>query len=339
MALKVQFSLSMVSLTIWLGISYTSLMGWKRRVLANEPPIKKTGPKKTEPLDLIALEKEIGYLEHGRKRSRGATALITKYRPSVSRRHMARLIKEARQHANNKLQNRITWHYPGIAWAIDGCEIKSAAPDTRVYVQNLQDMYSTYKFIPLITRDEPDGEEVTIYLEAAFKKSGVPLFLKRDNAGNYNSRAVNDLMGKWMVIPLNSPSYYAPYNGGIEHTQGELKSCFKNKKNETAGDLALQVEMAIHDLNHKSRRLLKGRNACQAYFNTKHPVYGRRRRRQIFDWIRDLAIDISVKAGMDKISASAWRFACRKWMEENGVITVKRQRKVLPDFSLNFCQN
>jgi len=27
-----------------------------------------------------------------------------------------------------------------------------------------------------------------------------------------------------MIIPLNSPYFYAPYNGGIEHAHGELKS-------------------------------------------------------------------------------------------------------------------
>ncbi len=64
--------------------------------------------------------------------------------------------------------------------------------------------------------------------------------------------------------------------------------------------MMLQVKMGIHDLNHKTRRKLKGRNACQAYFNKSLQVYSRRKRKQIFDWIKKLAIEISVKAGMDK---------------------------------------
>lgn len=31
--------------------------------------------------------------------------------------------------------------------------------------------------------------------------------------------------------------------------------------------------------------------------------------------------------------------ACQKWKEENGVITVEKRRKVLPDFSLVLDQN
>lgn len=273
------------------------------------------------------------------QKSHGAGALIKKYQLSISRQYLARLIYQARQHANNKTAYRITWHHPDIAWAIDGCEVKSSQRYTRIYVQNLQDMGSIYKFLPLTTFDEPCGEAVSTYLKKRFERYGLPLFLKRDNAKNYNCRIVDELLEERMVIPLNSPCYYAPYNGSIEHAQGELKTCLENRKAETVTDMSTQVEMAIHDLNHKPRRVLKGQNACQAYFKRNRPVYGKRKRRQIFDWIKELAIEISVKAGKDKISSSAWRFACRKWMEENGVITVKRSRKVLPDFSLSFCQN
>ena len=142
-----------------------------------------------------------------------------------------------------------------------------------------------------------------------------------------------------MIIPLNSPCYYAPYNGSIEHAQGEIKSYLKTRNTGSASDLMLQIRIGTHRLNHRPRRSLKGHNACHAYFNGNRQVYNRRKRQQIFDWIKELSIEISTKAGMEKISPSVWRFACQKWMEENGVITVKKWRKVLPDFSLNFYQN
>lgn len=337
--MKTQFSIPMISLTVWLGLSYSSFMRWKRRIDANESPVRKPGPKKIAVLDLESLNKDIRNLKHCSKRSHGTCALAIKYQASISRRHVADLVDQARQHARNKTVCRLTWHYPDTAWAIDGCEVKSSEIKTRIYVQNLQDMGSIYKFGPLVSLKEPNGNDIISYLSNRFETYGAPLFLKRDNARNYNAHGVNDLLGEYMVIPLNSPNYYAPYNGGIEHAQWELKSCLKSKTVKTSDDFELQVNMAIHDLNHKPRRKLNGQNACLSYFTNKRQVYSKRKRRQIFDWIMALAIEISQKAGKDKIDPAAWRFACQKWMEENGVITVKKWRKVLPDFSLNFCQN
>lgn len=337
--MKAQFSLSIESLTTWLAISYSSFMRWKRRIFANEMPVKKPGPKKTVPFDLTVLKRGIRQLKHCRKRSLGAGQLIKKYQDCISRRHLAKLIGKARQQANNKTECRISWHHPNLVWSIDGCEIKPVKSGVRLHVQNLQDLCSTYKFMPLTTLCEPDGKNVSAYLLDRFEKYGTPLFLKRDNARNFNCRSVDRLLEKQMVIPLNSPCYYPSYNGGIEHAQGELKTYLKNRKAESVQDIILQVKMGTHELNHKIRRVLRGGSACRVYFNRYRPVYGKRKRRQIFDWIKKLAFEISSKAGKDEISSGAWRYACQKWMEENGVITLEKRRKVLPDFSLVFDQN
>jgi hypothetical protein len=55
------------------------------------------------------------------------------------------------------------------------------------------------------------------------KLFGTPLFCKRDNGGNLNHHAVNDVLEEANVIPINSPPYTAPYNGAIEHIQVEFK--------------------------------------------------------------------------------------------------------------------
>ena len=73
------------------------------------------------------------------------------------------------------------------------------------------------------------GEEVAGYLSEKFCRFGPPLFLKRDNGGNLNHRAVNEVLSEFFVLPLNSPAYYAPYNGAIEESQGELKACLREK--------------------------------------------------------------------------------------------------------------
>ena len=54
---------------------------------------------------------------------------------------------------------------------------------------------------------------------------------------------------------------------------------------------------------------------------------------------RDIAFDISIKTGMNKIDPYAWQIACRKWMEKNKMIAILKQEHVLPNFSLNLCQD
>ena len=57
-----------------------------------------------------------------------------------------------------------------------------------------------------------------------FHRFGPPLFLKRDNGGNLNHLTVNQVLEEAMVIPINSPVITAPYNGAVEHAQGEVKT-------------------------------------------------------------------------------------------------------------------
>lgn len=279
--MKTRFSLSMTSLTKWFGISYPTFMRWKRRVLASQLPVLKPGPHKTGTLNLKALRQSITELKHCCKRSFGAGQLIKKYQDCATRRYLAGQIKKARQYANNKTVCRVTWKHPNLVWAIDGCEVKSAG--IRFCIQNLQDLCSKYKFTPLTMLHQPSGERIAHYLSKQFKEHGRPLFLKRDNAGNFNSHTVNTLLEKQMVIPLNSPCYYAPYNGAIEHAQRELKSCLDTENVKTPDELMAQITMGIHKLNHKIRRSLKGQNACQVYFNGGQQLFDKRKRKQIFD--------------------------------------------------------
>ena len=63
----------------------------------------------------------------------------------------------------------------------------------------------------------------------------------------------------------NSPPYTAPYNGAIEHSQGELKNWLRkwNTVADTLKEFELQVENAAHALNHRPRRSLCGKNSCR----------------------------------------------------------------------------
>ena len=153
--------------------------------------------------------------------------------------------------------------------------------------------------------------------------------------------AVNEVLEQALVIPINSPPYKAPYNGAIEHTQGEFKNYLRRWewKADTIKAFGLLAEIAAHALNHITRRCLKGLTACSVYFGNNRIRYPKSQRKSIYNWIRDLAAEISIRVGKNKISPLALRVAAKQWLMKNGLINIQRAGKVLPNFSLNLCHN
>jgi hypothetical protein len=94
-----------------------------------------------------------------------------------------------------------------------------------------------------------------------FAQYGAPLVLKRDNGSNLNGAAVDAVLARHCLIPLNSPPRYPPYSGGIERAQCDLKAALRAHGPATA--------LAVHDLNHRPRRVLGGLTACQPFAGAK----------------------------------------------------------------------
>jgi len=181
----------------------------------------------------------------------------------------------------------------------------------------------------------PCGEEISGHLARLFRNFAVPLFFKRDNQGVLNHHAVNQILEQHLVIPLNSPTYYAPYNGAIEHTQGALNRYLKNWsfKAPSAEGMELLAELGSHDHNHMPRRSLKGKNSCSAYFRGPRITFDKRKRKEVFLWIKQTACDMLEKLGDDGMFMTAWRIAARTWLQKNNYITIVRNGKVLPYYS------
>lgn len=119
---------------------------------------------------------------------------------------------------------RISWNIPNVAWSMDPAEYeKRDERGTKTYLNQMQDPASRYKFSPM-AGDVPCGEEIAGYLTETFSRFGSPLFLKRDNGGTLNHKAVNEVLSEHFVMPINSPVHYPPYNGAIEQAQAELKN-------------------------------------------------------------------------------------------------------------------
>ena len=318
-------------------LSYASLMRWKQRVGEGKPSVQRPGPKKVKPLDLEQLKQKIETLDHGARRSRGTGRLHSTYANQISRRDLNRLIIQARSESNRQRAVeacRVTWLRPNLAWAMDDCS-KTAINGKKLHLHNLSDLCSRYKLPPMASDHLPCGEEVAGHLDRLFNRFGSPLFCKRDNGGNLNHVAVNQVLSQAMVIPINSPVYTPSYNGAIEHTQGEFKDHLHRWqwKARSLGQCAILAETAAHDINHRPRRCLDDKTACRAYFDGDRLRYPKRRRQQVYRWIQNLAERISIGLGKAVVTSTAWRVAAKQWLLENGLIRIVKAGKVLPYLS------
>jgi hypothetical protein len=206
----------------------------------------------------------------------------------------------------------------------------------KIYLCNMQDLGSRYKFLPM-AGGYPVGEEVAGYLSEKFDRYGAPLVLKRDNEGNMNHSAINNVLSESFVLPLNNPEYYAPYNGAIEESQREVKRCLRDKLAlglpDCSEHLAAYAEAAVNDLNHRIRPCLNGRTSCEAFFvSADKPVFTRRERRDIYEWVMERAERIlsTMDQSEQAVRESAWRIAVESWLKSRGFIKVHISQKCHP---------
>ena len=321
---------------------YNSLLRWMERNDAGRAVLKRPGPSFIPEINIDTLKEEISSLDHGRKRSKGSTRLYERHKGTISRRDFSAILKDIRaKSAGAELagMDRITWHEPGVCWAMDGTEYK--AFDKKIHAQQISDSATNYRFPAIAGAGEPLGEEVAAHLECLFGKYGAPLFLKRDNGGNQNHSAVNDVLVEYSVIPINSPCNYPQYNGSVEKAQDEFKKeldrLLRYSLTEPGEHIEAYVNYAINNINHNPKRLLKGINSCRAFFGSKKRKYLKKERREIYNWI--IKHTASILNHMEKQystnAATAFRVACGTWLRNNGLITVSKKEKVLPLFIQN----
>jgi hypothetical protein len=314
---------------------------WRCRIRENLALIKQPGPKKVEPFDCSVLDAEIRLLDHGRKRSAGTTELCQRHRLSLSRRDIGQMVERVRQDllADHRWHlRRIEWITSGVVWAMDGTQY-DAGPTGKIYLCNMQDLGSRYKFLPL-AGGYPVGEQIAEYLSEQCDRYGAPLVIKRDNEGTMNHFAVNEVLREFFILPLNSPRDYAPYNGAIEESQRELKGCLREKlalaMSSPQNHIAAYAESAVNDLNHRVRPCLNGRTSCQAFFAPRvTPAFNRRQRREIYDSILEKVETIlsRMKQSGQAIRESVWRIAVESWLTSRGHIKPHINTKVSPKFS------
>src|SRR5437899_3045818 len=228
-------------------LAYSTVLRWQRRARKGQALLRKPGPKKLEPLDWARLQMSLRRLAHGRCRTRGTTELCRQFSGSASRREVQALDVQIRREDFDHMK-RIQWSVPNLAWAIDATEY-----DRDWFIIPVFDLASRYRFEPLLSRSQ-DSERIALFLEKQFQEHGAPLFLKRDNGSPFNAQAVDQVMARHWVLPLNNPPRYPRYNGAMEKCIRDLKSRLAQRLAQSQAvplELLAQVEPAVHHLNHE----------------------------------------------------------------------------------------
>jgi transposase InsO family protein len=192
-------------------------------------------------------------------------------------------------------------------------------------VHNVRDIGAQYVMEPMVTPTLATGAMVANNLERLFRQHDAPLFLKRDNGGNLCSHEVDEVLARWMVLPLTSPPYYPKYNGAIEWSQGLLKYEMERIMESVGGhigDALLHAQLASHSINHRSSPVLQGRWPCHA-LATSRQLFTRNERRVIQRWIEDECETIFHNMGPNPDRRAAWRQAATRWLTSNGLLIIR----------------
>jgi len=339
--LQARVPVTLYQLSDALGLGYGRLLRWRKRVCAQQPPLRRPGPGKVEALPLKALQEEIDALRRGPCRSAGSGALIHKHEREISRRELGQMIQE--RHSQKRREHRqgyrrIHWKTPNLCWAIDGTELNKDENGGRLFSVEVEDLCARYKLEPLVTATT-DGAAIAKHLEWLFRRHGAPLFLKKDNGSPFNNEEIDAVLARNGVIPLNSPVRYPRYNGGIERAIGEVKEALGETlptPEHWNADRVRKYVQAVHtDLNVRPRRCLHGQSACHVYHEWPRHRFSKRERFETFEWIRNSVRAKLLETGkMDQRSARrAYRHAAETWLGCHGLIVVSTNPKSVTQLS------
>jgi transposase InsO family protein len=306
-------------------VPYASLMRWRQRQRQGLPVWQCPGPKKTVPLDRAEFYPLLRQLPHGRVRTHGTTALYARFAPSLSRRQLGALVQDFRRDQLAAMKH-IHWLWAGLAWSCDATEYGPAG----TLIIPVQDLASRYRFAPLVT-DQLDGRQIAAHLERLFRRHGAPLLLKRDNGSPFNHHAVDEVLARFAVLPLNNPPHCPRYNGAMEKGIRDFKAALAQRSHSSPivpADFALATELTAHELNHQPRRCLNGRTACAVFHDDAQRLrWTCYQRRTIF---RLLLHQFGVVSGKTSLGdhhrpATLWRITVEAWLRCQGLIAVRQK--------------
>jgi hypothetical protein len=322
-------------------LPYSSFMRWHGRLRRQQPVVAKPGPPKIE-FDLRPLRERLRELAPGPHRCPGAGALYAEYASGISRRDFQELTHDVyleQRHEELAAMTRITWHYPGTVWGVDDLHVGQTAAGDLLWNTTIADLASSYRLPEPLLGTPVGGEELAGHLDHLFAKYGAPLLVKEDNAPNLNHPMVAEVCAAYGVLRLISPARWPRFNGGIEHSQGEvrvaLRRCGADDRDLPREHAPAHLACTAHDDNHKPRRELQNKTACQVFTNPAlRLTVNRQTRKEILDAVDQLTVQLlaTIYAPTDWQQAAAYRQAAEAVLEHRGIFSASVARKVLPSF-------
>lgn len=306
-------------------LPYASVMRWRKRQRLNLPVCQMPGPKKTVPLNPAEFYPLLRQLAPGQRRTHGIGELYRQFATAISRRQLAGLVQDLRQNQLATMK-RIAWLWSGLAWSLDATEYGDHQ------IIPVLDLRSRYRFQPLVCQ-RLDGRQIAGHLEKLFRQHGAPLFLKRDNGSVFNCEAVDEVLGRFGVLPLNNPPHFPRYNGAKEKSIRDLKTALDRRmpsRPPGSSSLGLTVEITVQELNHQTRRCLKGRTACAVFHDAAQRLrWNQRQRKEIFRLLLSQFGAIIGKPvnGHHHQPATLWRVTVESWLRCQGLIHVHQKQK------------
>jgi len=154
---------------------------------------------------------------------------------------------------------------------------------------------------------------------------------------------VDEVMARYGVLPLNNPPHFRRYKGAQEKSIRDFKAALDQRLQNQTGvpaDFALAVEVTSHELNHRSRRCLKGRTACAAFHDDAQQLrWNRGQCQTIFRLLLAQFGQMIRKTtnGTHPRPATLRRITVESWLRCQGLITVRQNQE--PKVSTNFLEN
>jgi hypothetical protein len=302
-----------------------TVLRWRARQQAGQLLLESPGPRKPEPLDVQSVQARIAQLEHGPRRATGTTALRAELATVISRRRFQELVAQERQNQLDTM-SRITWRVPASVWSIDTTEY---GPE-KLKLTPLRDLASKYQLPTPLAAAVEDGASIAGYLERMFTQHGPPMFLKRDWGSPLNCSAVDEVLERHRVLPLNSPPGYPRYNGAMERSMQDLHAALDARRSPTLQlPMAVDLELVTHQLNHRRLRSLGHRTPCQVYHDPDRRLHlhGASRQkifREVFAEFWHYAECMPDRNRHTVIAA--WRLVVETWLRRQGWITVKENQ-------------
>jgi len=133
------------------------------------------------------------------------------------------------------------------------------------------------------------------------------------------------------VLPLNNPPHYPRYNGGMEKSIRDFKAALALRERQRPDSVTLAAEVTAHELNHQTRRCLKGRTACAVFHDDAQRLrWSIRQRQTIFRLLLQqfgAMIGNTVNENHPR-PATLWRVTVESWLRCQNLIHVHQNQKI-----------